>query len=321
MLLAFIIFAVIFVIVMVCIGLGLAYFETSQRKQLRAMLENVKPAATLNREAELVRKAESEDPFARWMQRFPPAVKIEALLLQSSLSWTIARLVVLSCIGLVVGAVLGWNLGFFSAPLISAAMFGAIGLFLPLLFVLRKRAKALGAFEKQFPDALDFLSRSMRAGHGFTISLEALGQDAAEPLATTLRRVSNEMQLGSTLAVALNKMVIAVPLVDVRFFVSTVILQQESGGNLSEILNKLAHVIRERCQLKGQVKALSAHGRITGLVLLLMPVIVTLILLATSPNYLKALTDDKDGRKLLYGAVAGQIVGYFVIKKIVNIRV
>ena len=161
----------------------------------------------------------------------------------------------------------------------------------------------------------------MRAGHGFAMSLETLGQDASEPLASTLRRVSHELQLGSPLSVALGKMVILVPLVDVRFFVSTVLLQQESGGNLSEILNKLAHVIRERFQLKGQVKALSAHGRITGMVLLLMPVIVTLILLATSPDYLHSLTGDPDGRKLVFGAVTGQIVGYFVIKKIVNIRV
>jgi tight adherence protein B len=129
------------------------------------------------------------------------------------------------------------------------------------------------------------------------------------------------LQLGSPLEVALGKLVILVPLIDVRFFVSSVLLQQETGGNLGEILSKLSYVIRERFRLKGQVKAASAHGRITGLVLLLMPIAVTGFIMLTTPEYLTALVNDKIGQRMIYGAVFGQIVGYFVIQKIVKIKV
>jgi tight adherence protein B len=111
------------------------------------------------------------------------------------------------------------------------------------------------------------------------------------------------------------------PLLDVRFFVSSVLLQQETGGNLGEILNKLSHVIRERFQLKGEVKAASAHGRITGLVLLLMPVAVTVLIMLSTPQYLKQLWMDPVGREMVYGSILGQVLGYFVIRKIVDIKV
>jgi tight adherence protein B len=112
-----------------------------------------------------------------------------------------------------------------------------------------------------------------------------------------------------------------VPTVDVQFFVSSVLLQQETGGNLGEILTKLAYIIRERFRLKGQVKAVSAHGRITGLVLLLMPVGVAAFLMMTNPSYLGGLAADPAGRLMIYGAIGGQVVGYFVIKKIIDIKV
>jgi len=111
------------------------------------------------------------------------------------------------------------------------------------------------------------------------------------------------------------------PLVDVRFFTSSVLLQQETGGNLGEILSKLSTIIRERFRLKGQVKAASAHGRITGLVLVLMPVAVACFMMVSSPDYLIEMSNDKTGRIMIYGAVIGQVIGYFVIKKITNIKI
>ena len=161
----------------------------------------------------------------------------------------------------------------------------------------------------------------MRAGHGFSIAMELLASDSPDPLGPAFRRVSNDMQLGSALDVALGKLSALVPSLDVRFFVSSVLLQQETGGNLSEVLAKLALIIRERFRLKGQVKAVSAHGRITGLVLVLMPVVVAIIMMITSPQYLVDLAADKVGRMMIYGALFGQVLGYFVIRKIINIKV
>jgi tight adherence protein B len=148
-----------------------------------------------------------------------------------------------------------------------------------------------------------------------------LSTDSPEPLGSAFRRVSNDLQLGSSLEVALGKLVVLVPLVDVRFFVSSIILQQETGGNLGEILSKLAAIIRDRFRLKGQVKAAAAHGKITGLVLLLMPVAVVGFMMLSSPGYINQLITDPIGRLMLYGAVGGQAVGYLVIKKITNIKV
>jgi tight adherence protein B len=161
----------------------------------------------------------------------------------------------------------------------------------------------------------------MRAGHGFSIALEMLAADSPDPTGSAFRRVSNDLQLGSSLEIALNKLLVLVPLVDVRFFVSSVLLQQETGGNLGEILSKLAQIIRERFRLKGAVKAASAHGRITGMVLVLMPIVVCMIMMVTSPSYLKEMAADKVGRLMIYGAIVGQFIGYFVIKKIINIKV
>ncbi len=129
------------------------------------------------------------------------------------------------------------------------------------------------------------------------------------------------MALGSSLEIAMGKMVTLMPLVDVRFFVSSVVLQQETGGNLGEILTKLAYIIRERFRLKGQVKAVSAHGRITGMVLLLMPVGVAGFLLISNPKYLTDMAANHIGRMMIWGAILGQIVGYFVINKIIKIKV
>ena len=165
-------------------------------------------------------------------------------------------------------------------------MTGLVTATVPYFFLLHKRTKNFDEFEKQLPEALDFLSRSMRAGHGFSIAMELLASDSPDPLGSAFRRVSNDMQLGSALDVALGKLSVLVPLLDVRFFVSSVLLQQETGGNLSEVLAKLALIIRERFRLKGQVRAVSAHGRITGLVLVLMPVVVAIIMMITSPQYL-----------------------------------
>ena len=120
---------------------------------------------------------------------------------------------------------------------------------------------------------------------------------------------------------ALGKLVTQVPLIDVRFFVSSVVLQQETGGNLGEILGKLAQIIRERFRLRGTVKAAAAHGKVTGLVLVLMPVGVTCFLMLTNPHYLVDMMAVPLGRLMVYGAVTGQVIGYFVIKKIVDIKV
>jgi tight adherence protein B len=315
------IFVLTFLVVIGCVGLSTAFFKSKQTKQIRSMLEKAEATPVEQRTSELVRPAQLEDFLSKLLRRFEFMGRLNLIIEQSGKNSTASKLIAMSCVTCGVGLLIGLKVHVLYSREVSAAAFAVLGAFCPLLLVLRKRRKAIAAFEEQFPEALDFLSRSMRVGHGFTIGLEMLGVDSPDPLGAAFRRVSNDLQLGSPLEIALGKLVILIPLVDVRFFVSSVLLQQETGGNLGEILTKLSYVIRERFRLKGQVKAASAHGRITGLVLLLMPVAVTGFIMVTTPEYLTALVTDKIGRMMIYGAIFGQIIGYFVIQKIVNIKV
>jgi tight adherence protein B len=208
----------------------------------------------------------------------------------------------------------------FNGPATAVAMallFGSI----PYLVVRAKRTKRLNTLEEQFPESLDFLARSMRAGHAFSISLEMLGEEMADPLGQEFRALFNEQNLGAPIDIALRNFTTRVPLLDVRFFTSSVLLQKQTGGNLSEILSRLAYVIRERFRLKGQVKAASAHGRLTATILTLLPVGTMLALLLVAPGYLQGMAEDSDGKYLIGGAIVAQVLGNFFIKKIINIKV
>jgi tight adherence protein B len=322
MALAAILFFVVFATVVGCVGLGFSFLRSKEKQKIRSMLRSAEETAPVEQRAvPLLRPADVEDFFSKLIARFRFVERLELVLEQSGKHSSASKLLGLCCVLALIGSLVGSRFPVLLNPQLTAPIFALAGGSLPLLFVFRRRAKNIAAFEEQFPEALDFLSRSMRAGHGFTIALEMLGSDSPDPLGSAFRRVSNELQLGSSLEVALNKLMLLVPLVDVRFFVSSVLLQQETGGNLGEILSKLSHVIRERFRLKGQVKAASAHGRVTGIVLVLMPVAVTIFMMMSSPAYLRGLAADPTGKKLIYGAIFGQIIGYFVIRKIVNIKV
>jgi tight adherence protein B len=192
---------------------------------------------------------------------------------------------------------------------------------MPYLYVGHKRKKRLDTLEEQFPEALDFLARSMRAGHAFTISMEMLGEEIEDPLGQEFRALFNEQNLGAPLDVALRNFADRVPLLDARFFTSSVLLQKQTGGNLSEILARLAYVIRERFRLRGQVKAASSHGRLTATILAILPIATLAGLMCVAPSYIQSMAQDPDGKWLIAGSVIAQIVGNLVIKKIINIKV
>jgi len=312
-------FFAVFLAVVLAVGLSTSYFRSKQKQQIRSMLQKAE-ATPAEQRSELLRPAEVEDTLTKLLSRFDFMERLDLVLQQAGNSGTPSKLITLSAILFVVGFGIGFKVAFLSALLCGSVLGLAAGM-IPLFLVLWKRRKTFNAFEEQLPEALDFLSRSMRAGHGFSVALEMLAADSPDPLGAAFRRISNDIQLGASLDTALKKMVILLPILDVRFFVSAVLLQQETGGNLGEILSKLAHIIRERFQLKGQVKAASAHGRITAIVLTLMPLGVTGFMMALNPQYLKGMAATDIGRWLIYGAAIGQVVGYFVIQKIVNIKV
>ena len=161
----------------------------------------------------------------------------------------------------------------------------------------------------------------MRAGHGFSVSIEMIHREFQEPLAGEFRRTFEEHNLGMPLELALEKLGHRVPLLDVQFFVSAVMLQKRTGGNLAEILDKLAYIIRERFKLRGRIKAISAHGRMTGMALSSIPIGVAVLTFWTNPDYVRFFVNDEMGNIMMVAAVALQMLGYFFIQKIVDIEV
>jgi tight adherence protein B len=259
--------------------------------------------------------------MARAVSRLDWAQRVEVSLQQSGLNWSVERLLILTLAGAAVGLVLGWRFNVLAFSLLSVVAMAAACASVPYIFVRYKRRRRFAEFEEQFPEALDFLARSMRAGHAFSISLEMIGDESPDPLGLEFRTMFNEQNLGAPMEVALANLERRLPLVDVRFFISSIMLQKQTGGNLSEILTRLAHVIRERFRLKGQVKAASAHGRLTATILTMMPVGLMVGLMFVAPGYLQGMAKEPDGKWLIVAAILSQLVGYYFIRRIIRIKV
>jgi tight adherence protein B len=254
------------------------------------------------------------------LRRFQLGSRLQELLERAGLRWPVTRLARLILTGCLCGFAAAWYL--LPAPLNRVAFLtGPLTGAVPFLYVWRKSHRRLRKFEGQFPEGLEFVARAMRAGHAFSVSLEMLHQEFDEPLAGEFRRTFDEQNLGLPLDVALEKLAARMPLLDVQFFVSAVLLQKRTGGNLAEVLDKLAYLIRERFKLRGRIRAISAHGRMTGTALSLIPGAVAVMMFYVNPQYVMFFVHDPTGHWMMGGAIALQIAGYAVIKKIVSIEV
>ncbi len=314
-------FLILLALVMFSIAAGVMVLRAQERKKVRGYLVQLdaQPKAQTN-EPPKIRAAKDAVGNEFW-QQFGVGRKMELALRQAGMETPLMKLVIFACGLMLVGAVTGYAFRNILPEPAGSLLLASIGVALPVLQVRRRRTRRMRAFEAQFPEALEFLSRSMLAGHGFTMSLNLLTEEAAEPLASVFRSASNEIQLGASLESSLTKLPDEIPLVDVRFFVSAVLLQQASGGNLADILNKLAFVVRERFRLSGEVHATSAHGRLTSLVLIALPLLLTGALMVIDPEYLTTFAREPEGRYLLIGAVCGQVAGHIIIRRIIDIKV
>ncbi|HVO98845.1 MAG TPA: type II secretion system F family protein [Bryobacteraceae bacterium] len=252
------------------------------------------------------------------VDKFQLGPKIAVLLEQAGMRWAPARLVHTCILAFMAGFILGWMLTSMLAAAIGVGLLASCG---PVVYIWRKRKARLHRFEELFPDALEFVSRSMRAGHAFSVSLEMIHREFQEPVAGEFRRTFEEHNLGLPIEVALQKLAKRVPSLDVHFFVSAVLLQKRTGGNLAEILDKLAYVIRERFKLRGRIRAVSAHGKMTATALSAIPAAVAVLMFYTNPDYVKFFFKDETGEIMMGSAVFLQLVGYLIMKKIVNIEV
>lgn len=196
-----------------------------------------------------------------------------------------------------------------------------LGIILPYSFVTYRRSRRYQRFEELFPEAIDTLARAVRAGHAFTTALELVSNEVSEPVASEFRKLFEEQKFGLPVRDALINLSQRVPLVDVKFFVTAVMLQRETGGNLAEILDNLSYVIRERFKIMRQVRVYTAQGRLTMMLLMGLPPVIVVSMLLLNPSFIHPLFADPIGHVLLVTGITLQTLGYFVIRKLIQIQV
>lgn len=203
---------------------------------------------------------------------------------------------------------------------LAAAVLGAASAYIPIWFVGFKARSRVNKFEEQFPEAIDLLARALRAGHAFTTGLSMVADEMPDPVGTEFRLAYDRQNFGMPMPDALKALGERVPLLDARFFVTAVLTQRESGGNLSEVLDNLASVIRERFKVKRQVRVITAHARITGWVLALLPPSLGAVLTILAPKHMSLLWTHETGIKMVVVALILQITGTLIIRKLVDVE-
>ncbi|HEX8612544.1 MAG TPA: type II secretion system F family protein [Telluria sp.] len=264
------------------------------------------------------RRYSGSDSLDGALHRMRLAQAVDRLLMQAGVNWMVAQFMGASLVLLCAAALAAhlWN-----APSLLAWGLMLAGLALPYGVLRRTRAKRLGKIEQQLPEAADFLARAMRAGHSFTNVMQMVGNELPEPLSGEFRIVHQEINYGVPLNEALHSLAERVPLTDLRYMVIAVLIQRESGGNLAEILGNISHIIRERLKLLGQIRVLSAEGRISAWILGLLPFAVAAMMYFANPEYISMLWTDPAGVRLLCYAGVMICIGVVWLRKLIHIRV
>ena len=241
--------------------------------------------------------------------------KLDTMLRQADTNITVSRLLFFCGIAGLMAGLAAYTV----APAAIAVLAAIIASLLPIIFASRKRKKRLNKFNSQLPDTLDLLSRSLSVGHAFSESLHQVAAEMPEPIATEFRITFEEQKLGLSTKAALDRLSERVPLLDLRLCVTAMHIQRETGGNLGEVLDNLASVIRERFKVKRQVRVLTAHGRITGWILAGMPPALAAAMMVVAPQHMKMMIGDPLGVQMIIGALVLQVIGTLIIRKLVDI--
>jgi tight adherence protein B len=260
------------------------------------------PLPTVDRAA---RKALKGSKFERWLEQSGTGLTFGACMLIS---------LALGAAGALAGVLLSHQVWVMPIGF-------ALGLCVLPAIVRKKRTSRLNKFEEHFPEALDLLSRGIRAGHAFSAGMKMVADEIGEPVGPEFRKAFDEQNYGLPLKESLNNLSERIPLLDVRFFSTAVLIQRETGGNLSEILDTLANVVRERFKIRRQVRVHTAHGRFTGWVLMALPAFLAVALTFINPDHMKLLFEDRLGQMMVIGSVVMQAIGFFWIKQVIKIEV
>ncbi len=257
--------------------------------------------------------------LSQTLERGKLGERLNRLIAEADVEWTAGRVTLASAVGFALSMAILSRLDF--VPLLAAlAVSGMVGA-APVLYLKNLRTKRLKKVEDQLPEALEFISRALVAGHSLPMALELLADEIGPPLSLELRKTVDEYNLGLSLEQSLENLADRVPSVDIRFFASAIMTQSRTGGNLHDLLENLSETIRERATLKGQVQAMTANGRMTAIILSMLPFIIAGIMLTVNSEYFSILLEHPIGKTLLFLALCGQVLAFLVIQKIVDIRV
>lgn len=312
-----------FIIVLVFTAALLLSEGKGQQEAIRRRLEAIEKAQSrgeVSADMELLRdELLSSVPWMnRLLLRWSGVHRLRAFLMQAGLKTKPAKLMLLTAV-LALGTFVVVQLVRGTTPL---AVFLGVGAgSVPIAVVAFLRSRRLRQFEAHFPEAIDLLGRALRAGHAFTTGMEMVGKELPEPVAGEFRAVFEEQNFGLPLRDAMLNLAERVPLIDVRFFVTALLIQKETGGNLAEILDNLSNVIRERFRIRGEVRVRTAQGRLTAIILIGLPPTVALILRVLNPGYINLLFTDPLGPYFLGVACVLQVIGSIILWKIVQIEV
>jgi tight adherence protein B len=257
-------------------------------------------------------------PLERLALRLPHSRALEALLLQSGLRWTAGKLLVMTVAASLTAVMAAQAL---HQPWVVSLGASLLAAFLPWLYVIHSRSRRLQKMEQQLPEALDLLVRGARAGHAFSATLKMAGDELPAPIGGEFRATHDEINFGVSLQQALSNLSERVPITDLRFFVVAVLIQRESGGNLTEILSNLSHLIRERLKLLGRVRVLTSEGRLSAWILAIMPFALAGLLQLMNPAFISKLWTDPIGIAIVKTMLTLMAIGILIMRKIIHIRV
>ncbi len=295
--------------------------ETLLRRRLQRRIEQIGAGSGEAGEVSPLVKGRVEGPLPVVDRLLTTSVRGAALTRWIEQSGSRVSLSAVALMSMGAGVPVGLAAGMLVRHPWATATGGIIGLAVPFLFLRQRRVKRFRRFEEQFPEALDLVSRALRAGHAFATGLKMVADELGEPVGPEFRKTFDEQNFGLPIKDALGNLTVRVPLIDVRFFATAVMIQRDTGGNLSEILENLAHVVRERFKILRQVRVYTAHGRMTGYVLLALPAALAVALSFINPEHMNLLFRERMGQMLLGGALVMQFIGYMWIKQVVKIEV
>jgi len=313
----------VFLVVAGAVTGGFIFFtrlpESRKRRQLELRLQEVSRPDDVPDQSVVVRQHDGPLPSVeKLIGRTTAGSHLSRLIEQAGVNTTPSALLLASLICAAVAALAAYV--FLRIPLAQFVCV-PLGASLPMLWLLHRRSRRLRAFEEQFPDALDLISRSLRAGHAFQAAIGMAADELTAPAAPEFKKVFDQQNFGLPLRDALNALAQRVPLLDVKFFVTAVAIQRDTGGNLAEILDNLAHVVRERFKIQRQVRVHTAHGRITGFVLLALPAFLAVALSIINREHMRPLFEEPMGRTLILVTIVMQLIGFVWIRKVIKIEV